>query len=529
MFYLWSMAPRRSLPAALLWAALGCAAPAPSAGPDAGPDVDATSGWIVHQAAHPRPNAAYRWMHVMQEASGRSVDRVGARPTIISREMHVVLTAMYDAWAAYDEKAVGTRLGGKLRRPPVERTLASKEKAIAFAAYRALLYVHPEDAEWLADRLRAEGFDPGDASRDPATPAGIGNLAAAAVIDFRRRDGANQHGDEVGSDGRPYSDYTFYEPRNPVDRIVDPDRWQPLPFDDGKGGTFHPGFLTPHWYRVKPLGLDRSDQFRPGPPPKVGSEQLRKEVDECVAANASLAVEQKAIVEFMRDGPRSTGQSGHWLRFAADVSRRDGHDLDRDIKLFFAVGNVVFDAFISCWETKRFYDSSRPWTLIRHYYRGREIQGYLGPCKGFGPIPAERWHPYSPSTFVTPPFPGYTSGHATASGAAARMLELFTGSDRFECVAVRRAGELTELGCSVPQMQARAGVPDAGLKDDPLVRLPLPTFSATAEMAALSRMLGGYHIAADNNVGLEVGRRVAVHCWPRYRAYFDGSAPAPRD
>lgn len=45
-------------------------------------------------------------MHVMQEASGRSVDRVGARPTIISREMHIAMTAMLDAWAAYDDKAV---------------------------------------------------------------------------------------------------------------------------------------------------------------------------------------------------------------------------------------------------------------------------------------------------------------------------------------------------------------------------------------------------------------------------------------
>ena len=68
--------------------------------------------------------------------------------------------------------------------------------------------------------------------------------------------------------------------------------------------------------------------------------------------NASLTPEQKAIVEFMRDGPRSTGQSGHWLRFAQDVSRRDKHDLDQDVKLFFAVGNVAMDAFIAAWESQ---------------------------------------------------------------------------------------------------------------------------------------------------------------------------------
>jgi hypothetical protein len=43
-----------------------------------------------------------------------------------------------------------------------------------------------------------------------------------------------------------------------------------------------PGYLTPHWYRVKPFALERSDMFRPPPPPKVGSEQLKKEIDEVV-------------------------------------------------------------------------------------------------------------------------------------------------------------------------------------------------------------------------------------------------------
>lgn len=483
--------------------------------------TDPATGWIIHQTSHSSPSAAYRWMHVMQEASGRSVDRVGARPTIISREMHIVVTAMYDAWAAYDAKAVGTRLGGALRRPEAERTLANKEKAIAHAAYRALLYAYPEDAAWIEARMRAEKQDPEDA--DPA--AVTGRAAGDALIAYRRKDGANQHGDEAGSNGKPYSDYTFYEPRNTTDKILDPDRWQPLPFDDGQGGVFYPGFLTAHWYRVKPFALERSDQFRPGPFPKVGSEQLKKDVEELLRYNAGLTVEEKAVVEFMRDGPRSTGQSGHWLRFAADVSRRDRYGLDEDVKLFFAVGNVVFDAFIACWEAKRYYDSSRPWTLIRHLYKGRTITGYLGPCKGFGEIPAEKWHPYSPSTFVTPPFPGYPSGHATASGASAKILELFTGSDRYEAVAIRTAGELTETGCSVPQMQARGGVP-AIAKDDRIVRLKLPTFSAAAEMAAVSRAMGGYHIATDNHVGLEMGRKIAVHSWPKYQAYFEGTASA---
>ncbi|HEY1859253.1 MAG TPA: vanadium-dependent haloperoxidase [Gemmataceae bacterium] len=468
-------------------------------------------------------SAAFEWLNISLEATAREHDRNGPRPTVGSRMLAIIVTAMYDAWAAYDEKAFGTRLGDKLRRPPAERTLANKEKAIAFADYRVMLDLFPEDAKWLAEQMRSHGLDPTDDSTDPATPQGVGNSAAAALIAYRRNDGANQSGDEVGSKGVRYADYTFYRPVNPPDKIIDPDCWQPIRFDDGKGGKITLGFLTPHWYRVKPFALKRGDQFRPPGPPKVGSEQLKKEVDEVLAFNAQLTPEQKAIVEFMRDGPKSTGQSGHWLRFAQDVSRRDKNDLDRDVKLFFAVGNVVFDAFIACWEAKRYYDSSRPWTLVRHYYAGKKVEGWGGPGKGVIEMPAEEWHPYSPYTFITPPFPGFPSGHSTASGAAAKMLELFTGSDQFGETERRAAGALTEAGFPCKDIQMLHGkAPDAKLTCD--VALKLPTFTATAEMAGISRVMGGYHIQADNVAGLELGRKVAKYDWPKMQAYFEGKA-----
>lgn len=52
------------------------------------------------------------------------------------------------------------------------------------------------------------------------------------------------------------------------------------------------------------------------------------------------------------------------------------------MKLYFAIANVAHDAFISCWETKRYYDSSRPWTLVRHYYAGQKVIGWAGPDGG---------------------------------------------------------------------------------------------------------------------------------------------------
>src|SRR5687768_16678400 len=116
----------------------------------------------VHAQTDPsfKPTAAYRWLEISLEATAREVDRIGARPTIISRTLAVALTAMYDAWAAYDDKALGTRFGGSLRRPAAERTGKNKEIAIAYATYRALADVYPEDKAWLADQMRSRGYDP---------------------------------------------------------------------------------------------------------------------------------------------------------------------------------------------------------------------------------------------------------------------------------------------------------------------------------------------------------------------------------
>lgn len=479
---------------------------------------------LMHRAAAVEPSAAYRWLQILLDASGREVDRNKPRPTILSRTMAIVTTSMYDAWAAYDETAVGTRLGGSLRRPASERTVANKEKAIAFAVYRALLFVYADDANWIREQFRRQGYDPDDNSSDIKTAAGIGNTVASALIAYRAHDGANQLGDETGGNGRPYADYTYYAPKNTPEKIVDPTSWLPIPFSDGKGGIVRPGFLTPHWYRVKPFVIERSDQFRPHPPPRYGSAQLKQEVDEVIAVNAALTLEQRAIVEFMRDGPRSTGQSGHWLQFAQDVSRRDRFGLDQDVKLFFSIGNIVFDAFIACWETKRHYDTSRPYWWARIYYRDEEVSSWLGPGKGIGRVKGDAWLPYSPDTFITPPFPGYVSGHATASAAAAKILELLTGSDVYGGVEVRDAGAMTEADATLAQMLTLDGVVSQPLPTSRSIRIEMPTFSGTADMAAMSRLWGGYHIRIDNEEGLKLGRALATYSWPRYQAYFNGSA-----
>ena len=477
-----------------------------------------------------RPSLAYQWLDVMLEAAARDVERNGAEPTVLSRQMAIPVLCMFEAWTAHDAVAVGPVFGGSLRRPVEQRTNASKRAAISHAMYVACLDQYPHHADYLRSEMVAMGYDAATGAQfegEPGSGAALGRRIAQQICTSRHEDGANQLGNHPESSGKPYSDTTGYRPVNTSDTIRDPDRWQPIPFDDGKGGKIVVGFLTPHWHLVEPMLLDRADRFRPGPPPLVGSAQLKKEVDEVIAMNASLDPDQKALVEFMRDGPRSTGQSGHWLRFAQDVSVRDRNDLDDDVKLFFAVGATAMDAFIASWDAKRHYDSSRPWTLIRHLYAGRTIKGWAGPGNGVVDLAAERWHPYSPSTFVTPPFPGYVSGHSTISGACAEMLKLFTGSDRFGVVEARRAGALTEADYECEDMQKMDGkfvLPSDGTTLTCDVRIPMATFTEAAELAGISRVLGGYHIQADNIEGLRLGRRVARDLHPKVMALIDGTA-----
>ena len=74
---------------------------------------------------------AYKWLDIAEAATARDVDFHAARPTILARTLAIWATAACDAWAACDEKAVGSRLGGALRRPRNEHTLKSKEMAIS--------------------------------------------------------------------------------------------------------------------------------------------------------------------------------------------------------------------------------------------------------------------------------------------------------------------------------------------------------------------------------------------------------------
>ena len=441
-------------------------------------------------------NIVTQWNTVTLQA----VRNTSFAPVFSARALAIVHTCMYDAWTAYDPVAVGTRLGDTLRRPASERTQAAKEQAISYAAYRCVIDVFPTQKAGLIDPFMIElGFDPLDTSVDTTTATGIGNVAAAAVLAFRHTDGSNQLGNlHPGA----YSDYTGYVPVNGPDELSDPNHWQPL---RAPNGTIQM-FLAPHWGLVIPFALQPNDEFRPPAPPLFPLGTYRKQASAILHLSAALDDLQKTIAGYWADGPSTVTPPGHWNVIAQFVSERDGHALDDDVKMFFALDNALLDVSIAVWECKRFYDYVRPISAIRFLYQGKPVRAWGGPYRGTELIPGEQFQSYLP----TPAFAEYVSGHSTFSAASAEILRLVTGSDTF-------GGSVTIVAGGSPI--------EPGLVPASDVTLSWATFSDAADQAGLSRRHGGIHFESGDLQGRALGRRIGAETWAKAQSYFNGTAP----
>jgi hypothetical protein len=448
-------------------------------------------------------NVALAWNGAALEAVRRT--RIG--PPIVARALHVLHAVMYDAWAAHDERAFGSRLGDLLRRPAASRTEEAKQEAVSFAAHLALADLFPTEAGAFAKLMSDLGYDP-DAVGPEGSPSAVGVLAARAVLALRHGDGANQLGD-LGPEPRglaaAYGDWTGYRPANPLARLLDPNRWQPLPTPDGLGQRF----LAPHWGLVAPFALDAGWALRPrlGPRRHPGRGFLAQ-AEQVLADSAGLTDEHKAIAEYWADGPGSETPPGHWCLLAQQVSARDGHGLDEDVRLFFALTGALLDASIACWDAKRFHDSVRPITAVRFLFAGREVLAWAGPGLGRRRIRGEEWRPY----LATPPFGEFPSGHSTFSAAAAAVLAGFTGSDRFGASVAIPAGS----------SQVEPGITPAAD-----VVLSWPTFTDAAGQAGRSRRYGGIHFRDGDLVGRVLGAMVGVGALQAAVELFAGRQVAP--
>lgn len=181
-------------------------------------------------------------------------------------------------------------------------------------------------------------------------------------------------------------------------------------------------------------------------PPDYGSSTYRAQMAEVLDVSRNLDARQTQIAQTWHLDQGSVTPPGVWNKHALEAVLSRRLPADRSASVLARLNAAMFDALVGAWNAKLTWWTERPVTYIQ-----RELDAEFTPL------------------LVTPPFPGYVSGHAAASGAAAAVL-----------------------GREFPDRAEH--------------------FEALAEQAAMSRLYGGIHVRADNEQGLALGRRAGIAC-----------------
>ena len=191
----------------------------------------------------------------------------------------------------------------------------------------------------------------------------------------------------------------------------------------------------------KTVVLESGSEFRPAPPP-----DFAKEMEEMK--------NYKQTFRSLSNAFYWANQSWFMDNLAKKIFENNLHlNPPRAARINAVVNVTSYDAFVACWDAKYTY-----WGIRPNQYDTT----------------------FRPAIMVTPPFPGYPSGHAALSSAMAEIYSYF--------------------------------FPDE--KD---------LFRQKAKDAAESRFQAGIHFRTDNEVALELGKKVATKIIQKVKA--DGADP----
>lgn len=220
--------------------------------------------------------------------------------------------------------------------------------------------------------------------------------------------------------------------------------------------------LQPYWGQNRPFVKGDTDFELPTPPRCEASisSVMYSQALEVYSAGKNLSPEQATIAKYWSDDAGKTfTPPGHAVSITSQIIVAEKLKLDRTAEVFCKVGIAAADAFISCWKCKFMHNVLRPVSYIRTTID-------------------RSWTPL----LDTPPFPEYTSGHASVSGATAQVLsDLFGFNYRF-----------TDNSHAARGFKPRS----------------FDSFFEFADEAALSRLYGGIHYRNSNEQGLKNGKRI---------------------
>ena len=459
----------------------------------------AAAGLVASAPAQANFGAGNNTVLYWNQALTDAIAATATQATIAARACSMLHEAIYNAWAAYHPSASFT-VTGLYKRPFWEWADWTKTIAICHAAALVLTDLFPSRKPVFSKLLADLVPDLQAVTPWGWAAAGIGRDAGNMLLGARYWDGANQRGDLAPG---AYSDWTGYAPVNTPDALIDPNRWQPLRVVNAEGATVVQKYLTPHWGRVRPFALASGSALRPVMDHLAPT---RAEMDQLIAFSAALDDNSKSLVDIWAANPGTVSPPGQWMQIAETVSARDNNCLDEDVKLFFATGQAVLDASIAAWDAKRAYDSVRPISAIRLYYRNQTIRSWAGPGQGVQAILGQHWRPFQRPATITPPFPDFVSGHSTFSASAARVIAGLRGSDLITL-------SLTQAARSI---KVDPGTPAAD------VTYTWHALSEAADAAGLSRRIGGIHFEQADLKGRQLGRQVGDQVLARCQRLFAG-------
>jgi hypothetical protein len=264
---------------------------------------------------------------------------------------------------------------------------------------------------------------------------------------------------------------------------TDPGDWQPTPPANAPA-------LLPNWPDVTPFAMTSGSQFSPDEVPSLTSREYTKAFDEVKslgsATSTTRTADQTNIARFWANGAGTATPPGHLNVMAAIVSEKKDLSLAQNARLFAMLNVALADAAIMSWDAKYATNFWRPVTAIR----AADTDGNPNT------VPDAAWTPLIP----TPPFPSYTSGHSSFSGAAAAVLKSYFGTDKISFTLPSEA----------------AGVPDRSYK----------RFSQAAQESADSRLYGGIHWRFDNEDGLSSGTALGKYVAKNFFQKATGSVSA---
>ncbi|AFZ06919.1 phosphoesterase PA-phosphatase related protein [Oscillatoria nigro-viridis PCC 7112] len=378
-------------------------------------------------------NAVLDWNTTLLDA----VRTASTAPPLASRNMAMVHAAIYDSVNSISKKYSPYRVS--IDAPAG----ASEEAATAAAAHRTLVSLYPAQAGKFDAALQSSlaKIPDGKAKQDGIA---LGQQVADQIISLRSTDGITK--------------VVQYTPK------TEPGSWVPTP-------PALAAALAPQWGEVTPFAMTSGSQFRPSGPPALDSAKYAEEVNYVKEIGKSDSLtrtpDQTAIAKFWANGAGTFTPPGHWNQIAQDASALAGNSLEDNARLFALLNIAEADAAISCWDAKFQYNSWRPVTAIRQADTDNNPNTTADP----------QWTPL----LTTPPFPEYTSGHSTFSGAADAVMSSVFGSD--------------------------FGFGDKG---DPSVNTlrTYENFTEAADESGMSRLYGGIHFMSANLNGLSAGRNV---------------------